>query len=84
VVVYTSTLTAALLRAKYNSSFCDFLFYMESTSRVYFHATDHTGSHRSMGILSCLFLMVLSAPDCSSRLTISTWPRIAAQCSAAS
>ena len=35
----------------------------------------------SMGSLSCLLRMLRSAPLCSSRLTISTCPRMAAQCS---
>ena len=40
------------------------------------------GWQRSMGIFSCLFLSVRSAPCFRSSLTISTCPRIAAQCSA--
>ena len=53
-----------------------------SNSRVYFHASDHTGSHRSMGTFPCLFRMDLSAPLWRRKLTISTCPRMAAQCNA--
>ena len=57
-------------------------FQVLSTSLVYRKEGLQQAWHRSIGSLSCLFLMLLSAECLSICAQISTWPLIAAQCSA--
>lgn len=53
-----------------------------STSWVNLQLRLQTGWHSSTGVRPCLLVTLLSAPPASKARTTSTWPRIAAQCSA--